>query len=305
MSDVGESTVATYRLKDGRRLTFAQYGIVGGRPVVFFQGTPSSRLMHPPDHITREVGAHLIVVDRPGFGRSDSCPGRTFRDWPNDVAALLDHLGINDFVTTGVSGGGPYVLACAYYLGNRVRAASVCGSSGPLDAPGALKGAAPMRRIGYLLARFFPGMFRWTLRRTTDPRKDAEKFVRRFTSHNPPADQAIIAQQEFHEMYLANFVEAFRQGFDAFADEVILASRPSWGFRLEDIDVPVRIWHGDLDNSTPLAMARAIVERIPSSTLTVLPGQGHMFTYGPLWRLILNDLLTAGWKQPEQQTDTG
>jgi pimeloyl-ACP methyl ester carboxylesterase len=280
------------RLPDGRAIAFAQYGNDGGTPVVFFQGTPSSRLMHPPEAVTREMNARLIVIDRPGFGGSDASPGRTLRDWPSDVAAVLAHLGIGEFVTTGVSGGGPYVLATACCLPDRVRAASICGGSGPLELPGALRGAAPARHLGYLLARHAPGLFRWVVRHTTDPRKDPAKFVRRYTSHNPPADQNIIADPVFREMYLANFAEALCQGFDAFAEEVILASRP-WGFSLGDIAVPVRIWQGELDNGTPLGMAKGMAERIPSSTLTVLPGQGHMFIYGPLWRSILGDLLAA------------
>lgn len=289
---------AIFRLKGGRNIAYAQYGSIGQKPVVFFQGTPSSRLMHPPEAITRELGVHLIVVDRPGFGNSDPSPARTFCDWSADIAELLDSLGIDSFATTGLSGGGPYVLACAACLPTRIRAASMCGSSGPLDTPGVLRGTALARRLGYLLARHYPSTFRWVIRHTTDPRKNAEKFVRRYTAHNPPVDQAIITAPEFRNMYLANFAEAYRQGFDAFADEVILAARPSWGFRLEDIQVPIRIWHGDLDNSTPLAMAKTMAARIPKAKLTILPGEGHMFAYGPLWHSILSDLLGAAWPAP-------
>ena len=66
------------------------------------------------------------------------------------------------------------------------------------------------------------------------------------------------------------------QGLDAFADEVILASK-AWGFDLRDISVPVHLWHGDLDNSTPLTMAKGMAARLPTAMLTILPGQGHMF----------------------------
>ena len=283
---------ARFRLVDGRTVAFAEYGDAQGTPVVFFQGTPSSRFMHPPEDITRELKARLIVVDRPGFGGSDASPGRTLLDWPRDVAALLDHLGIGNFAVTGVSGGGPYVLATAYCLPERVRGVSVCGGSGPLELPQALRGAAPARRAGYLLARHAPWLFRWFLRHTTNPGKEPEKFSRRYTRHNPPADQAIIAAPAFHEMYLANFAEAARQGLDAFADEVILGSK-AWGFDLRDINVPVHIWHGEVDNSTPLAMAKGMAERLPTASLTILPGQGHMFIYGPLWRTVLSELLAA------------
>ncbi len=280
----------TIRLPDGRTLAFARYGASEGTPVLFLQGTPSSRLMHPPEEISRELAANLILIDRPGFGGSDPAPGRTLLDWTRDVPAVLDHLGIGRFLTVGVSGGGPYALAIARTWPDRVRAAGICGGSGPLELPGALRGAAPARRAGYLLARHLPGLFRQVVRRVPDPRRSASGFTRWYTRHNPAADQEIIANPDFYRMYLENFTEAWRQGPRAFADEVILAARP-WGFRLEDIAVPVRFWHGELDNSTPLGMARGMTARIPGASLTILPGQGHLFVYGPLWRTILADLL--------------
>jgi pimeloyl-ACP methyl ester carboxylesterase len=292
MATTADASDGRFHLADGRTLAFAEYGAASGIPVVFFQGTPSSRLMHPPEDITRELDARLIVVDRPGFGGSDASLGRTLLDWPRDVAVLLDHLGVGAFAVAGVSGGGPYALATAYCLPERVRAVSVCGGSGPLELPGALRGAALVRRAGYLLARHAPRLFRWFLRHTTNPNQQTEKFIRRYTRHNPPADQAIITDPTFHEMYLANFAEASRQGFDAFADEVILGSRP-WGFDLRDIAVSVHFWQGECDNSTPLAMAQGMAARIPGATLSVLPGEGHLFIYGPLWRTVLKDLLFA------------
>jgi hypothetical protein len=87
----------------------------------------------------------------------------------------------------------------------------VCGGSGPLEFPGALNGAAPVRHAGYLLARHLPGLFRWIIGHNFDPRRNAEQVVRHYTAHNPPSDQAIIMDSTFRAMYLANFVEAYRQ----------------------------------------------------------------------------------------------
>jgi pimeloyl-ACP methyl ester carboxylesterase len=36
-------------LRDGRRLAYAEWGDPDGRPVLFFHGTPSGRLLHPPE----------------------------------------------------------------------------------------------------------------------------------------------------------------------------------------------------------------------------------------------------------------
>jgi pimeloyl-ACP methyl ester carboxylesterase len=284
------STFSDLRLADGRRVRVAECGCADGVPVVFFQGTPSSCLLHPSEAVTRELGARMIQIDRPGFGGSDPSPGRTLVDWADDVAAVMDRLGVDRFLTGGISGGGPYVLATAWRWPERVMAAAVCGGSGPLELPGALAGAAPARRAGYLLARHAPWLFRRVIRWKAGPRVNADTFVREYTAHNPPADQAILADPTFRATYLANKQEALRQGPDAFADEVILGAKP-WGFRLGDIRVPVHFWQGEADTSTPMGMARAMSAATPGSRLTVLPGQGHLFAYSGLWRAILADLL--------------
>jgi pimeloyl-ACP methyl ester carboxylesterase len=276
----------------GRRLAFATYGLSTGTPLVFVQGTPSSRLMHPPEEITRELGVLCVTIDRPGFGGSDPLPGRTLLGWVDDLVAVLDHLRISRFHILGISGGCPFTLAAAHALAERVRAVGVCGGSGPLEFPGALHGTAPVRRAGYLLARHWPSLFRWILRHPMRPSQDARESARSYARHNPSADQAILSDPAVHEMFVANFVEALRQGPDAFAEEVILGSRP-WGFDLREISVPVRFWHGDADNSTPLGMARGMADRVPKARLSVLPGQGHLFVYSPLWRSILEELLAA------------
>jgi pimeloyl-ACP methyl ester carboxylesterase len=280
------------RLRDGRRVRFAEVGPEDGVPLVFFQGTPSSRLLHPDASVTRELGVRMVVIDRPGFGGSDPSPGRTLVQWAEDVVEVLGTLGVARFLAAGVSGGGPYVLAAAWRWPDRVLAASVCGGSGPLTLPGALRGIAPARRAGYLLARHAPWLFRATVRRMAAPTVPAEEFVHRYTAHNPPADQAILANPAFRRAYLANNAEALKQGADGFADEVILASR-DWGFDLREIRVPIHFWHGEADNSTPLGMAEGMAAATPGSRLTRLPGQGHLFVYGPEWRAILTDLLAA------------
>ncbi len=278
-------------LPSGRQIAYESYGAIEGAPVLFFQGTPSSRLMHPPDAITSEQNVRLVVIDRPGFGGSDPAPGRTLLSWAEDVAHVMDHLQLAKFRVAGVSGGAPYALATAWRWPDRVAAACVCGGSGPLDLPGALRGAAVSRQAGYWVARRWPWLLRRAIRRQTQ--QSIEEFARRYTAHNPAADQALIAQPDFRAMYLANLKEGLRQGWRAFADEVMLVARP-WGFDLAEIRVPVHLWHGDRDTSTPLAMSEGMAARIPRSALTILAGHGHLFAFGPLWRPILTDLMTTG-----------
>ena len=61
-------------------------------------------------------------------------------DWPNDVAELADYLGIGGFGVCGASGGGPFSLACAWKIPERVTSVTVIAGLGPLSEPGATEG---------------------------------------------------------------------------------------------------------------------------------------------------------------------
>jgi len=72
-------TDQTLRLRDGRRLGYAEFGLPDGKPIFFFHGWGDSRLTrHPDDSLLDAAGIHLMTVDRPGFGLSDFQPHRTF-----------------------------------------------------------------------------------------------------------------------------------------------------------------------------------------------------------------------------------
>jgi pimeloyl-ACP methyl ester carboxylesterase len=80
-------------LRDGRRLAYAEWGDARGTPVLFFHGNPGSRFCCPDEALTASAGVRLVTIDRPGVGRSDVLPRRTFADWPSDVAEFADALG--------------------------------------------------------------------------------------------------------------------------------------------------------------------------------------------------------------------
>src|SRR5919108_581927 len=78
------------------------------------------------------AGVRLVLVDRPGYGRSDHQPGRRLLDWPGDVAQVADALGVELFAVFGMSGGGPHAAACGYALPERVSAVGLVSSPGPV-----------------------------------------------------------------------------------------------------------------------------------------------------------------------------
>src|SRR4030042_1364722 len=117
------------QLRDGRRLGFADFGDPKGKPIFYFPGGLGSRLqVQPTDAQPLKAGVRLIAVDRPGMGLSDFKRGRKIIDWPEDVRQLAEALALDQFAVMGVSAGGPYALACAYRIPERLTACGLAAS---------------------------------------------------------------------------------------------------------------------------------------------------------------------------------
>jgi pimeloyl-ACP methyl ester carboxylesterase len=146
----------TIELADGRTLAFSEWGVPDGKPLVFLHGVPGSRLMCPDLDATEAAGVRLITIDRPGYGRSDLQPDRTRLNWVEDYLQLIDHLELDTCPVVGMSGGGPYALACAYRSPDRVPAIGLGGSLALIDqAPGY---RSPCRLTISAISRSFTGI---------------------------------------------------------------------------------------------------------------------------------------------------
>ena len=75
-----------------------------------------------------DAGLRLVGIDRPGYGLSTPQPGRTIAGWVPDALAVAAHLGIDRFVTVGVSTGGAYALGVAAVAPDSVLGVVACCS---------------------------------------------------------------------------------------------------------------------------------------------------------------------------------
>lgn len=277
-------------LRDGRTLGYAEYGDPSGKPVFFFHGLPGSRLQrHPDESIAVDLGARIITIDRPGYGLSDFQQGRTLLDWPDDVAQLADELKIDQFAAIGLSGGGPYLLACAYKIPERITSAIVVSGMGPIDDPDAIKSMLPSMRMGLSIAPKVPWGF---VRLALDPIAKlvsrnplgAKKLV---PSSAPETDKKAFARADIQEVDRQDLGEAYRNGAQgAFWEVVLLAT--SWGFRLDDIHKKIFLWHGEEDTTVPQQMGRYVARTLSNCESTFYPGEGHTLIYN-YWREILTE----------------
>ena len=267
------------RLPDGRRLGYSEYGAREGRPVFFFHGFGTSRVICPPQEPAIEMGIRLIAVDRPGIGLSDALPGRRLLDWPTDVADLADVLDIDAFSVIGWSGGGPYALACAHALRERIAAVGLVSSPAPLTGTPESGYLRRLDRNAVRAAGRAPWVIRLALWHWGRPqRRDATRFFEDSVAEMSAADQAVLAAPELRGRMIANSAELYRQGGRGMYDEALILARP-WGFAPNQIRVPVHVWHGVLDETVPLAMADFLVREIPVAHANLLRDEGHHLLY--------------------------
>jgi pimeloyl-ACP methyl ester carboxylesterase len=104
-----------------------------------------------------------------------------------------------------------------------------------------------------------------------------------------PADDEVLKIPGVRENCIESDVEAYRQGLTGFSWEVRLLTRP-WGFALEEIKVPVYLWHGTADDFTTTGMARYLAAKIPQGKAYVYENEGHMLLI-PRWKEILTTIL--------------
>jgi pimeloyl-ACP methyl ester carboxylesterase len=261
----------TLRLPDGRALGFAEHGAPDGAPVFHMHGWPGSRWQGARyDAAARAAGVRLVTPERPGFGLSDPRPGRRVTDWPADVAALATALGLRRFAVLGVSGGGPYALACAVWLAERVTRVALVSSVAPPDAPG---WTARQRTLA-LLARV-PPLLRLALRGAARAvARDAAGALERAWRRLPAVDQAIVRARDISVIAITDSRAAFADGGRAAAQEARLLLRP-WGLRLDELRVPIELWHGAADTVVPPAMGRCLAATLPNCRARFLPEEGH------------------------------
>lgn len=265
---------STVELTDGRTLGYAETGAPDGDPVLAFHGIPSGRLGAAVfDHVGRELGIRVVAPERPGVGVSDPDPGRVLLDWPGDVAQCLDALGIDAAPVLGISGGGPYALACGAAAPDRFpRVASCCGL-GPVESA-----TRPLRLL-LRGANHLP----WAIQaflgvEVRSARYAPEWTIDRRVRSTAPRDEAVW-RGDVGKLLVASIPAACRRhGTASFVRELQLFGR-DWGFPLEAIDVPVGIWHGRADRINPVEMSTYLRDAIPTAEPYLYPDLGHLSVF--------------------------
>jgi pimeloyl-ACP methyl ester carboxylesterase len=269
-------------------LGYAEYGDAQGLPLLYFHGTPGSRVeVAFADDLCRRAGVRLLAPDRPGLGLSERKPDRTLADWAGDVEELADRLGLERFPILAWSAGGPFALACASRLPHRVTCIGTCGGAPPFH-PGQPPGLASDRLLLRMSGRHprLAALALWVAS-WMPPSWLRQAFLQELRSRPDRAIWSSLTLQEATDP----FYDALRQGPWGVVDEYRILGSP-WPFDPARITSQVIMWQGDTDDLIPLRTVRELARSLPGARLVVVPGQGHF-----LLRTLMEDVvktLTAG-----------
>jgi pimeloyl-ACP methyl ester carboxylesterase len=254
---VDERLVGTGRtvVKAGVTIGYDDLGPSDGIPVLLVHGHPFNRSMWAPQATAlTEAGYRVVAADLRGYGDSDVVPGKTLlSDFAEDLAGVLDHLGVRRAVVAGVSMGGQ--IAMDFHLRHTDRVAGlVLADTSPIaetDEGKAFRNALADR----LLAEGMAGYAAEVIDKMIAPRH---------VTGLPEVAEHVLGMM--HGTDPAGAAAALRGR----------AERPDYRDTLRTVRVPTLLLVGADDTYTPVAQAELMQALVPGAALAVIDDAAHL-----------------------------
>lgn len=225
-----------------------------GAPIILIMGHRTSSLMAYPvlDRLAAE--RRVIWFDNRGTGQSDTSPKASFRDFADDVLAVMDAAGVRQAHVFGTSMGGG--IALEFGLRYPDRALSLILGCTMIMTP-------DKRRMPLWLSPvyFLPPLI---LKMIFAPKTANHGYGSAAAPDAVAEDLRIAARDRF------SVLGVYAQG-RAIAKYVLTLEEAS------TMNVPALVLHGDEDSVVPYAGGVELVRTLPHATLTTLEGAGHNF----------------------------
>jgi pimeloyl-ACP methyl ester carboxylesterase len=291
-------------LADGRRLAYTVTGPRDGIPVVYCHGAIGTPIAATVDLelLTHELGVRYIAPSRPGVGGSDPLPGRMVRDFAADVRELADALGLDGFAVAGVSAGGPYALAIAHALGDRVAAVAVCSSLSPLCPLHRTPGLRRRVRLALSLLAAAPRGCALAGDAVLPAIARHPGLVSRvIAAHAAPQERRKLAAGAEGTAASTSFLDATAGGVGGLIEDYLVYSR-AWGFDPGEVSTEVHLWHGAADPLVPVEHALQLAVSLRRCRLFFDPDEGHHFFRVSLGRILA--ILIGRTLEPGDRVET-
>lgn len=229
-----------------------------GWPVLFIHGFPLNAGMWRPQLEHVPDGWRFIAPDLRGFGGTRARHARdegrvSMDDYAADLADFMDSLQLEDAVIVGLSMGGYVAFALYRQAPSRFNGLVLADTRPQADTPAGREGRTRMRDE---LARGGP------------PAVADEMLPKLLSSRASSGDPALVAR-----------VRQMMEGAEPAAIDAAIGAmmdRPDSTPELPRIACATLVLVGELDEITPVADSQAMQRAMPRSTLTVVPGAGHL-----------------------------
>jgi len=226
-----------------------------GAPVLLLHAFPLDSEMWEPQIESLGDRFRFIAPDLKGFGGS-SAPeersGYSMDGYADDVAGLLDELGVDKVTLAGLSMGGYIALAFLRRHGGRVSALVLADSRAEADPPEGIEKRSGQQELVAKegTAGLIEGLAGALLAEATREKKPEVVERAKALMDNPPA----------------GFIGALEA----------MKGRPDSTGDLAGVSVPTLIIVGENDGVTPPDASRKMHEHIAGSRLVVIPEAGHL-----------------------------
>ena len=230
---------------NGFELAYERRGM--GTPLVLIHGYPLDHTIWDRVVPLLENDFDLLLPDLPGFGASASFTRHLLADMAADIAALLDHLGVEKAAVVGHSMGGYVALALAHGFPGRVRGLGLVASQAAADPPD--------RKLG---------------RYQTAEKIEAHGVEEVAASMSALLTTDLVLQTDLKQLILRQSPGGVAAALRA------MAERPDSTPFLAGFGFPVVIIHGLADKLIPVDRAREVKNVARNGHLFTLDGIGHM-----------------------------
>ena len=199
-------------------------------------------------------------------------PGRTIGGWVPEALEVADFLGLDEFVTVGVSTGGAFALAVAALAPQRVLGVVPCCSLTDMRHTPSRAGMSTRHALDVWDA---PSRDAALAAATEAHGEHGEKIGEELRHVLPPSDAALFRDPEWFAQFMAQGPAMFAYGLQGYTDDRI-ADRDGWtDFDVTTIACPVTVLQGDQDIMVTLGQAYHTASLVPGAQVRVIERGGH------------------------------
>ena len=228
------------------------------------------------DEAARDLGVRIISPDRPGIRDSKFHPNRTLLDWPPLLRELAAHLRLEKFKLLAISGGAPYAYAAAWAMPERVEAIAVVSGAPPIaeleDRSGLLSFYNRMLGLHASRPELLKALFH--VARPFAAMKLPIRIRPLLLKILQPCDANVLRDSKSFDACFESARQAWRSSAAGVMTDAEIYAKP-WGFSLEEVQVPVRLWHGRKDRTFSFRLAEQIAARLPNCQFRLVEETGH------------------------------